>query len=74
MSANQRTHTPAPTQGTQADPAHELGRHPRDIPDASTTLAADQPWCPSCSAPLRGRSCKLRCLRCGYFEDCSNLL
>jgi len=29
--------------------------------------------CPNCSAPLEGRTCKLRCLRCGYFESCSDL-
>jgi hypothetical protein len=51
-----------------------LAAHPRGIPNAETTPAADQSWCPGCSAPLLGRSCKLRCLRCGYFEDCSNLI
>ena len=29
--------------------------------------------CPNCSAPLEGRTCKLRCTRCGYFESCSDL-
>ena len=29
--------------------------------------------CLNCSARLEGRSCKLRCPRCGYFESCSDL-
>ena len=31
-------------------------------------------WCPACSAGMVDRSCKRRCPRCGYFEDCSNLI
>jgi hypothetical protein len=58
------------------DPTHT--RHPKrslgTAPEATEDAPASQPWCPGCSAPLHGRSCKLRCLRCGYFEDCSNLL
>jgi len=29
--------------------------------------------CPNCSATLTGRSCKIRCPRCNYFESCSDL-
>jgi hypothetical protein len=29
--------------------------------------------CPSCDADLVGVSCKLRCMRCGYFDSCSDL-
>lgn len=31
------------------------------------------PPCPNCGADLVGRSCKLRCPRCAYFESCSDL-
>lgn len=40
-----------------------------DVP-ASPSLSFT---CPNCSAPLEGRTCKLRCTRCGYFESCSDL-
>ena len=28
--------------------------------------------CTNCGAPMLSRSCKVRCPRCGYFEDCSD--
>lgn len=28
--------------------------------------------CVNCGAELENRSCKARCMRCGYFEDCSD--
>ena len=59
---------PEPTH--DAHPERSLGTgQPDDV-----TRPDDQPWCLGCSAPMQGRSCKIRCLRCGYFEDCSNLL
>jgi len=30
--------------------------------------------CLQCGAIMGGGGCKLRCPRCGYFEDCANLL
>ena len=30
-------------------------------------------YCPACSTRLVGRSCKQRCLKCGYFESCADL-
>lgn len=59
------------------------GEGPRGLPPAGTgeTAGAEgappqetPPVCPGCSADLQPRSCKLRCPRCGYFEDCSNLI
>ncbi len=32
------------------------------------------PVCPSCSAGMTGRKCKLICERCGYFESCADLI
>jgi ssDNA-binding Zn-finger/Zn-ribbon topoisomerase 1 len=32
----------------------------------------EQIVCTHCGAPMVSRSCKLRCLACGYFEDCSD--
>lgn len=28
--------------------------------------------CPGCGAELVDRGCKMRCLRCGFFLDCSD--
>lgn len=28
--------------------------------------------CVSCGAGMHERACRLRCPRCGYFEDCEN--
>jgi len=30
--------------------------------------------CPGCDGQMFDHGCKRRCSRCGYFEDCSNLL
>lgn len=32
----------------------------------------DEEICPRCGDVMRNDDCKLRCLRCGYFEDCSS--
>lgn len=32
------------------------------------------PVCPSCSAAMTSRKCKLLCERCGYFESCADLI
>ncbi len=29
--------------------------------------------CPACSAPIIRRACKVRCQRCGFMWDCSEL-
>ena len=39
-------------------------------PDAWTHLA----YCPNCSARLEKRQCKARCVRCGFFQDCSDTI
>jgi hypothetical protein len=28
--------------------------------------------CPGCGTAMVDRSCKLRCLKCGFFLDCSD--
>ena len=47
-------------------------------PEARVALPKEEgknlAWCPACSAGMVDRSCKRRCPRCGYFEDCSNLI
>jgi hypothetical protein len=44
--------------------------HERDAAPEGASLTYT---CLNCSARLEGRSCKLRCPRCGYFESCSDL-
>ena len=39
-------------------------------PDAWEHLA----YCPNCGARLQRRQCKARCLRCGFFQDCSDTI
>ncbi|MEA2626809.1 MAG: hypothetical protein QOD06_2854 [Candidatus Binatota bacterium] len=40
------------------------------VADAWAYLA----YCPNCGARLEKRQCKARCLRCGFFHDCSDTL
>jgi hypothetical protein len=50
------------------EPTHAATGTERDVrPDGEF-------YCLACSSRLTGCSCKIRCPRCGYFEDCSNLL
>lgn len=28
--------------------------------------------CPSCSSSMVEQACKLKCVKCGYFEDCGD--
>ena len=53
----------------------------RFMPETSrdpTEIEKDQrdpnSFCLGCGTEMYGRGCKLRCPRCGYFEDCTNLL
>ena len=39
---------------------------------ADSTPERQGPVCTNCGAPMVSRSCKVRCRRCGYFEDCSD--
>lgn len=43
-------------------------------PESREAPATALPPCPNCDSALLPRSCKIRCPRCGYFEDCSNLI
>jgi hypothetical protein len=31
-------------------------------------------YCPNCGALLEKRQCKARCMRCGFFQDCSDTI
>lgn len=55
----------------------EAGQAPRRLfeepalpPIPNYTLAT---ICPSCDAPVIRRACKVRCDRCGFMWDCSEL-
>ncbi len=57
------------TQHEHPDPAAADSLQPsRD--EAALGVALE--YCPTCSAKLVGRSCKLQCPRCGYFLSCSD--
>ena len=42
----------------------------RDLPKQEPEIASA--FCPSCSARLAQRSCKLICPTCGYYMSCSD--
>jgi hypothetical protein len=55
----------------------------REEPPGRGTPRADAPradawehlaYCPNCGARLEKRQCKARCLRCGFFQDCSDTI
>lgn len=35
-------------------------------------MTSPQFLCLNCGFPMLSRSCKMRCPRCNYFEDCSD--
>lgn len=39
-----------------------------------SAIAEAAHYCPGCSTRLISRGCKQRCVRCGYYDDCGNLL
>jgi len=41
--------------------------------ETKTAQASNAVACTNCGGPMLGRSCKLRCPRCGFFEDCSDV-
>jgi hypothetical protein len=56
---------PQPTDSPPLDPA------PRILPPLPNyTLST---VCPACGAPTVRRACKVRCDRCGFMWDCSEL-
>ena len=44
---------------------------PKQIP-IENTQPSGQFACVNCGAQMLQLSCKVRCPRCGYFEDCSD--
>lgn len=58
-------------------------KHPPPAPKRLALTAAHTPLplpnytlstvCPSCDAPTVRRACKVRCDRCGFMWDCSEL-
>ncbi len=46
------------------------GMHRREAPLLNYTLSS---VCPACSHPTIRRACKVRCERCGFMWDCSEL-
>jgi hypothetical protein len=59
------------------DPPEAAGQEPRRTIEMPTlppvpnyTLAT---VCPSCDSPVVRRACKVRCERCGFVWDCSEL-
>ncbi len=60
---------PPPSDDSQTEPDHHS---PPDLraPLPNYTLSA---VCPACGAPMVRRACKVRCDRCGFMWDCSEL-
>ncbi len=56
-------------QETASDPVPPVAERPL-IPISNYTLAS---VCPACNAPTIRRACKVRCERCGFMWDCSEL-
>jgi len=64
--------------GPEAEPS---SASPLGAPDGSPALrrwvpqerAAMERTCPLCGEPLTDVHCKVRCFRCGFFLDCSDL-
>lgn len=46
--------------------------------DALATTQTDEwrhlAYCPNCDAKLHLLKCKVRCPRCGFFQDCSDTI
>jgi len=61
-------HLTTPTE-TASDSAPPVAERPL-IPISNYTLAS---VCPACNAPTIRRACKVRCERCGFMWDCSEL-
>lgn len=51
-------------------PRENLIKRPATPPISNYTLST---VCPACTAPTIRRACKVRCERCGFMWDCSEL-
>lgn len=50
-------------------------RTPREVePEPVEDVWAHLAYCPNCGTRLEKRHCKARCLRCGFFQDCSDTI
>ncbi|HEX2905907.1 MAG TPA: hypothetical protein VHO69_03555 [Phototrophicaceae bacterium] len=61
------------------DPHAKPAATPESTPAESPRIALPLPnytlstVCPACNAPTVRRACKVRCERCGFMWDCSEL-
>ncbi len=60
---------PSPDETTPV-PRVQFADAPPIAPLPNYTLAS---VCPNCNAPVVRRACKVRCERCGFMWDCSEL-
>ncbi|MEP6984471.1 MAG: hypothetical protein ABI970_02660 [Chloroflexota bacterium] len=51
-----------------AAPSYTMMRPPLPLPNYTLSTV-----CPACNAPTVRRACKVRCERCGFMWDCSEL-
>jgi hypothetical protein len=59
-----------PVSNSQPPPAEAAPPAPPFAPLLNYTLST---VCPACAAPTIRRACKVRCERCGFVWDCSEL-
>jgi ribosomal protein S27AE len=59
----------APVAPAAAEP---VASDDRDEWEQAQLVVAAHRICPGCGTAMVDRSCKLRCLRCGFFLDCSD--
>lgn len=59
-------HSPSPRMDATNPPAQ------RASPRGARAGGLAMLHCPNCSQRLEDRGCRLRCIRCGYFMDCSD--
>jgi hypothetical protein len=68
MRTESNNRTPKPSDG-DATPAPQFTPPPY-LPLTNYSLST---VCPACNAPTIRRACKVRCERCGFMWDCSEL-
>lgn len=63
--------TNTPNTSPQPEPEQRDGDHGAPLAPLSNYTLAEN--CPNCDAPVVRRACKVRCERCGFVWDCSEL-